>query len=176
MKRSLFLTFCALAASTLAWTEAETNAVVRALGHVVRQQIEWEDCADGDDWNVMPPVPHILEYEDLFVSERAISLPFWNQWTPTERRYAFEQMLLEMPNWDIERYGVSEDKMLRFCLNYGVAAALMPARNILLSNDASVQSKRMAAKICERLASPLPSSLPASGVTNCVEQGKEKCP
>ena len=85
-------------------------------------------------------------------------------------------LLLEMPNWDIERYGVSEDKMLRFCLNYGVAAALMPARNILLSNDASVQSKRMAAKICERLASPLPSSLPASGVTNCVEQGKEKCP
>ena len=36
MKRSLFLMFCALAASTLAWTEAETNAVVRALGHVVR--------------------------------------------------------------------------------------------------------------------------------------------
>lgn len=175
MKRLLFLVFSALVASAGAWTEAETNAVVRELGHIVKQQIEWEDCADGDDWRTMPPVPHILEYEDLFVSERNVSLSFWNQWTPLERRYAFEQMLLGVPDGNISQYGVSEDQLLRFCLNYGVAAALTPARRILLSNDASAQSKQMASNICERLTAPLPLPVPASGVTNSVEHGNGKC-
>ena len=91
---NISLCLIALSASALGWTEAETNAVVREMVGIAQRQLESE-ASIGSDNIVFPPVPEVETFDDLFLTERQTQLSFWSQWTPAERRTAFENFLAD---------------------------------------------------------------------------------
>ncbi len=140
--------------SLYAWTTAETNAVVRELTEVADKQLEWEAMELGDDNMVLPPTPVVYAFDDLFVSERASTLPYWGQWTPTDRKAAFTNFVEEIPAGTASRYGASVIDALRFCFRKDYTNSLGLATAILQSPVASAGCKIEAAVAFSRIAPP----------------------
>ena len=114
--RLLIMVFgCAVIHDVWAWTAAETNAVVRELVAVAALQLESEESVESD-CIIDPPNPIVTAYESLFATNRQTQLPYWNQWTPAERRTAFESFLSETAQ-GISYEGIPADRALQFCLD-----------------------------------------------------------
>ena len=98
--------------SACAWTTAETNAVVRELVAVAALQLESEESIESD-CIIDPPRPAVTTYESLFATNRQTQLPYWNQWTPSGRKTAFENFLAETSR-GVSHEGIPADKALLF--------------------------------------------------------------
>ena len=138
--------------SAWAWTEAETNAVVRELVAVAALQLESEESIESD-CIIDPPEPVVTTYESLFATNRQAQLPYWNQWTPADRKTAFENFLAETSR-GVSHEGISADRALLFCLDRDFAGALIPARDMLLSTNISADCRSVAASIYTKFAAP----------------------
>ncbi len=135
------------------WTDVETNAVVQSLVCVARRQLDSESSI-GSDNIILPPEPEVESFDDLFVSERASTLPYWGQWTPTDRKSAFTNFVEEIPAGTASRYGASVIDALRFCFRKDYTNSLGLAMAILQSPVASASCKIEAATAFSRLAPP----------------------
>lgn len=149
---NISLCLIALSASALAWTEAETNAVVHEIVDIARRQLESESSI-GSDNIVLPPVPEVETFDDLFLTERQTQLSFWSQWTPAERRTAFENFLAAASR-GVSYEGIPADRALLFCLNKEFAGAFIPARDMLLSTNVSADCRSVAASVYTKFAVP----------------------
>jgi len=149
---NISLCLIALSASALGWTEAETNAVVREMVGIAQRQLESE-ASIGSDNIVFPPVPEVETFDDLFLTERQTQLSFWSQWTPAERRTAFENFLAET-SVGVSHEGIPADWALLFCLDKEFAGAFIPARDMLLSTNVSADCRSVAASIYTKFAAP----------------------
>jgi len=153
MNRLLIMVFgCAVIHDVWAWTAAETNAVVRELVAVAALQLESEESVESD-CIIDPPNPIVTAYESLFATNRQTQLPYWNQWTPAERRTAFENFLSETAQ-GISYEGIPADRALQFCLDREFAGAFVPARDMLLSTNVSADCRIVAAGIYTKFAAP----------------------
>lgn len=153
MNRLLIVVFgCAVIHDACAWTTAETNAVVRELVAVAALQLESEESIESD-CIIDPPRPAVTTYESLFATNRQTQLPYWNQWTPSDRKTAFENFLAETSR-GVSHEGIPADKALLFCLNRDFAGALIPARDMLLSTNVSADCRSVAASIYTKFAAP----------------------
>lgn len=153
MNRLLIAVFgCVVVYGAWAWTTAETNAVVRELVSVAALQLESEESIDGD-CIIDPPDPVVTTYESLFATNRQAQLPYWNQWTPADRKTAFENFLAETSR-GVSHEGISADRALLFCLERDFAGALIPARDMLLSTNVSADCRSVAASVYTKFATP----------------------
>ena len=153
MNRLLIAVFgCVVVYGAWAWTTAETNAVVRELVSVAALQLESEESIDGD-CIIDPPDPVVTTYESLFATKRQAQLPYWNQWTPADRKTAFENFLAETSR-GVSHEGISADRALLFCLERDFAGALIPARDMLLSTNVSADCRSVAASVYTKFATP----------------------
>ena len=153
MNRLLIAVFgCVVVYGAWAWTTAETNAVVRELVSVAALQLESEESIDGD-CIIDPPDPVVTTYESLFATNRQAQLPYWNQWTPADRKTAFENFLAETSR-GVSHEGISADRALLFCLERDFAGALIPARDMLLSTNVSADCRSVAASVYTKFAMP----------------------
>ncbi len=152
-KVSLLTVLVAIPSLSLAWTDVETNAVVQSLVCVARRQLDSESSI-GSDNIILPPVPEVESFDDLFVSERVSTLPYWGQWTPADRKAAFTNFVEEIPAGTASRYGASEIDALRFCFRKDYTNSLGLATAILQSPVASAGCKIEAAVAFSRIAPP----------------------
>jgi hypothetical protein len=119
---------------------------------VAALQLESEESIDGD-CIIDPPDPVVTTYESLFATNRQAQLPYWNQWTPADRKTAFENFLAETSR-GVSHEGISADRALLFCLERDFAGALIPARDMLLSTNVSADCRSVAASVYTKFATP----------------------
>lgn len=135
-----------------AWTAAETNAVVRELVATAALQLESEESIESD-CIIDPPEPAVTTYESLFATNRQTQLPYWNQWTPADRKTAFENFLAETSR-GVSYEGIPADRALLFCRDRDFAGAFIPARDMLTATNVSSECRSVAASIYTKFATP----------------------
>ena len=149
----LVIGFVMISSSAWAWTEAETNDVVCTLIGVAHAQEESDASIDSDNI-ILPPVPEVESFDDLFVTDRQTDLAFWSQWTPEERKAAFDNFLMSIPSGESSRYGASELVALDFCISKDYTNVLDVAQAILQSTNVTADCKISASVAFAKFAAP----------------------